>query len=586
MLKKMMCWCGVTAMLLLVQSAAVAGVTVSYVKTLGQTNVKGQPFKSPGARISLDKDGNLYLCGMVDSSWSMLMKLAPDGRVIWETPCSGGLIPTAVDASHVYVARSAVLRRFTLASGRMDYEWGYGNVRWGGAGQVPDEGGIKFKDVRSLLVSDSCIYVVDRGINEVKRLDKATGSEKPFGKRLEMVAPIDIAMTEKGGFLVLAGESVFEVDAEGNPSKAPIIEGLSGAVAVDVNPADGNIYVALGGAKDKPLNTINEYGADGKPTGVTIGHGGGFSGPWSADHFAFASGRGDIAVDSKGGVWVGIAEVRAPPVLPMIVHFDSQRKLDKILMGVKGSGLAVDPDLNVYVGGTCKITWDNQVAWTSGLTWFDDVKQYPVLGSPGWWFTVAYADSSKVVVFNPAGKNVMALSPANGTLLGGFHSVKFDNAYLSFFSIGKCVFYVTDGGVWKLDVETLAKPELFFKPPEGVKIGINGLAVSADGGMVYCSIGEKIVCFARKDGAKLWEEAGAPPMALMKNILWVRPGSRKPGLLALDTSTGKALGQFSDKESDGRLAISPSAIAVGSKDGRDYLFVAGEAQVQVLEVKR
>ena len=581
-----MCCCGFAAMLLLMQSSSFADLTVNYVKTLGQTNVKGQPFKSPGARISLDKDGNLYLCGMVDSSWSMLMKLAPDGRVIWETPCSGGLIPTAVDASHVYVANASLLRRFTLDSGKMDESWGYGNAGWGRAAQVPDEGFIKFKDVRSLLVSDSCIYVVDRGGNELKRLDKATGKGKAFNNRLMMVTPVDIVRSKKGNFLFLNGEAVFEVDAEGNPNKEPIIEGLSGAVALDVNSVDGRIYVAVGGADGEVVNTINEYGADGKPTGVTIGRGGGFSGPWSADHFAFASGRGDIAVDSKGGVWVGIAEVRAPPVLPMIVHFDSQRKLDKILMGVKGSGLAVDPDLNVYVGGTCKITWDNQVAWTSGLAQFDDVKQYPVLGSPAWWFTVAYADSSKVVVFNPAGKNVMALSPANGTLLGGFHSVKFDSAYLSFFSIGKGIFYVTDGGVWKLDVETLAKPELFFKPPEGVKIGINGLAVSADGGMVYCSIGEKIVCFARKDGAKLWEEAGAPPMALMKNILWVRPGSRKPGLLALDTSTGKALGQFSDKESDGRLAISPSAIAVGSKDGRDYLFVAGEAQVQVLEVKR
>jgi hypothetical protein len=577
-LKTMGLWCGVAAIVLLVQSAAVAGVAVTYVKTLGQTNVKGQPFKTSGSRISLDKDGNLYLCGIVNNPWSMLMKLAPDGRVIWGANCAGYVdIATAVDGDHVYVVGAKqLLRRFTLAGGKMDSDWGFGHVGWSGGGVVPGPDFPSFTNPRGLIASGSYLYVVDSGRDELLRLDKATGKERPFNSRLMAIAPVDIAKAKNGKLLLLTGESVFEVDEDGNPGKGPIIDGIAGAVAIDVEPAEGKIYIAIGGTGGELVNTIKEYSAAGKPTGVKIGHGGGFSGPWSADQFAFASGRGDIAVDSASGIWVG---TDGRGVLPTIVHFDRSRKQDGLLFGINGNGLAVDSDLNVYAGGSCKISWDNKPVWTSGLVAFGDLKQYPVPGPANWWFTAAYADASTMIVFNPAAQGVMALSSATGALANGPHKASPSKAVCS---SGKSVFYVKDNCIEKLDVAALDKPVLFFKPSEGVKISDSGLAVSADGELRYCHVGDKIAGF-KKDGAKMWEATARPPMALMKDVLWVLPPAG-PGVLALDAKTGQSLGVFGNKDVDGRLPLGPSSIASGSKDGKDYLFVGGGSQIQVFEV--
>ncbi|MEI7437401.1 MAG: hypothetical protein WCL16_11430, partial [bacterium] len=561
MKQKTISWLGgVVAMVLMAQSAAMGGLAVSYVKTLGQTNVKGQPFRTAGSRISVDKDANLYLCGMVTSPWNALVKLAPDGRIIWQSNCGGYYnIATAIDGEHVYVATANLLRRFTVAGGTMDAAWGFGNVNWGPGAVETMTGFPRLAGPRSLIVSGSYLYVVDTGRDELLRVDKATGKEHPFNSRLMVLALVDIAKAKNGNLLLLTGESVFEVDAEGNPGKGPLIDGFAGAVAIDVEPGEGKIYIAIGGVGGDLVNTINEYSAAGKPTGVKIGRGGGYSGAWAADQLAFAAGRGDIVVDPTGGIWVG-NDGRS--VLPTLLHFDRNRKPDGLLMGLNGNGLVVDSDLNVTVGGSCKLSWDNKPLWTSGLVTFGDLKQYPTVGPDNWWFTVAYADLSAVVVFNPAAQTVMALSATTGALLNGPYKAI---PALAFCSAGKSVFYVKEGGIEKLDVAALDKPTAFFKPSDGAKFIDSALAVSADYERIYGQVGDKITCY-RKDGAKLWEVAAKLPMALMKSVLWVSLDGG--GVLALDAGTGQSLGVLGNKAVDGRLPVSPASLAVGAKDGK------------------
>lgn len=576
--KTMRWWCGVAAMVLMVPFGAVGGLTVNYVKTLGQTNVKGQPFQTTGSRVSFDKEGSLYLCGEVNAPWNMLMKLAPDGRIIWQSRCAGyANVATCIDGDHVYVVAPKMLRRFTLAGGKLDENWGFGVTEWGGGSEQALQNRFpKFNEPKSLTGSGDYFYVVDSGRDELLRLDKATGMEHPFNSRLMVLAPMDIAKAKNGRLLLLTGESVFEVDADGNPGTRPLIDGFAGAVAIDVELVEGKIYIAIGGTDGDLVNTIHEYSAAGKPTGVKIGRGGGFSGAWAPDQFAFASGRGDIAVDPAGGLWVG---TDGRGVLPTLAHFDRSWKPDGLLVGVNGRGLAVDSNLNVTVGGSCKLSWDNKILWTSGLVDFGDLKQYPTTGPRSWWFTTAYADASTVVVFNPPAQNIVALSATTGTLLNGPHKA---TPALSFCTDGHSVFYVRDGGIEKVDVAALDKPKGFFKPSDGTKISDNGLAVKADNECVYCVVGAKIVGY-RKDGTKLWETAAKPPMALMKSVLWVVP-TDGAGLMALDAGTGQSLGVYGDKEADGRIPILPVSLAARSKDGRDYLFVGGNSQIRVFEV--
>ncbi len=574
--KTMTWWLGVAALVLAAQSTAAGGLAVNYVKTLGQTNVKGMPFRTAGGRISVDKHGNLYLCGMVNAPWNALIKLAPDGRVIWESPCSGyNATATAVDEDYVYVVAPKLLRRFTKAGGKMDSTWGFENTAWGGGMAEPGIGFPSLSSPKALIASGSHLYVVDSGRDELLRLEKATGKEHPFNSRLMVVAPVDIANAKNGNLLLLTGESVFEIDAEGNPGKGPIIDGFAGAAAIDVDPVEGKIYIAIGGADGDLVNTINEYTADGKPTGVKIGRGGEFSGMWAPDQFAFAAGLNDIAIDPAGGLWVSNA---GRGVLPTLVHFDRSRRQDGLVMGVNAQGLAVCPDLSVIAGGTCKISWDNRPLWTSGLVTFGDQKQYPALGPENWTYRAAYADASIAVIFGYGSWTVHSQSSSTGALLHGPYPVA---PATEFCSAGKAVFYVKDGVVERLDVAALDKPQSFFRPPEGVKIDNRGLAVSEDLHRVCLCEGDKVVGY-RTDGAKLWAVAARPPMTMMKNTLWATPAAGI-GVLALDAMTGQSLGVFGEKESGGRLPLTPTCLAVGSKDGNTYLFVGGNSQIQVFE---
>ena len=113
---------GIFARILGAMPSAMAGPTLTYVKTLGQSNVKGSPLRTAGSRISVDQDGNLYLCGITNGPWNTLFKLAPDGRVVWECPCSGyARTVTAVDSFALSAQNGALWNGPHKASGARAY---------------------------------------------------------------------------------------------------------------------------------------------------------------------------------------------------------------------------------------------------------------------------------------------------------------------------------------------------------------------------------------------------------------------------------------------------------------------------------
>ncbi len=69
---------GIFATILGAMPSAMAGPTLTYVKTLGQSNVKGSPLRTAGSRISVDQDGNPNTGGsrsptlMPRSPWSSI----------------------------------------------------------------------------------------------------------------------------------------------------------------------------------------------------------------------------------------------------------------------------------------------------------------------------------------------------------------------------------------------------------------------------------------------------------------------------------------------------------------------------------
>jgi|694.fasta_scaffold38905_1 hypothetical protein len=568
---------GFSAAVLFCPRAGVAGVMARYVKTLGQSNVQGQPFKTAGYRVSLDKEGNLYLCGEVTAPWSKLMKLAPDGRIVWEVACGGyERTVTAVEGDFVYVAsKRDLLRRYSTAAGKLDAEWGYGNVAWGGPCPPPPEGFPKFVAPSAMLARGDSLFVVDRGADELLRLDKSTGKLRPFKTRLMAVEPVDLAPAKNGKLLLLTAESLFQIDADGNPGDAPLIDGLAGAVAVDVAPADGNVLVAVGGVNAVLANQIVVHAADGKPTGTTLGEGGGYSGMWKPDRFAFAGDGADFAADAAGGVWVS-----KMGALPMLTHFDKSGKQDALLMGAAGHGLAVTPDLGVVLGGSYLISWENRPIWTSGLVRFGDLERYPAMQHAHWRYSAAYADAATTVFFGFGNNTILSLSAKDGVAQGQSPNVQWTSGFCS---AGKNILHLSkDGSVVSRPLGDLGKPTVFAKSPDGVKLGGPGLAVSADKDRLYATSGDKIVCLG-KDGAKVWETAGRGPFALMRTVLWALPPSG-PGVVAIDAQSGQPLGVFGDKEIERRPALAPVALAVAAKDGKDYLFVSGNWQVQVFEI--
>jgi hypothetical protein len=569
---------------------------VSYVKTLGQANAGGVPLKGTGYRqIAVNADGNLYLAVVRGWPWTSLAKIAPDGRVIWETEFGGyaASIPLALADGQLYAlcaaANGSQLRRFDAPSGTPDSEWGHA---WTQDHPVSD-GANNIAGASALVAAGAYLFVADTMTNEIRRFDCATAAEKPFVTRVEVKTPMGLAVTKKGDLLILTTNAVQAIDLEGKPLPSPSIEGLSGAQAIQVDPRSGHIYVAQGGAPGAPINQILQYDAAGKPTGVKIGRGGDFNGRWTPDAFAFSSGHADFTLDGQGGLWVNNG-------LGQLVHFTAGPafKHDQVLLSLDASAIAVDNQLNVYLGlvqGGLKLSWDNQVLWTSGVRPSGDGRRFPSSPINGWPVYLGYAGVKAPVFYALHNGLAYALAPdtgefagkAGGPGQGGGLSRLTSSGDTLFMGFGaKDNWVVTQGAH-----ETLADWKTwtpFMTPPPELKAGL--LGVSPDKARVYLYDGKEALCLDTA-GKVLWRQPSSGfagvyvhPVAFLGDRLIFLPGADGK-LVARDARTGAELAVIGDQKVGRRPAIAGFyGLAVATRDGRNYLFVAGNWQIQVFEI--
>jgi outer membrane protein assembly factor BamB len=572
-----------------------AGIGVSYVKTLGQANAGGVPMKGTGYRqIAVDADGNLYLAVVRGWPWTSLTKLAPDGRVIWETEFGGyAPIQLTLAEGQIYAlsagANGSQLRRFHAPSGTPDSEWGHA---WT-AQQPVSDGANRIASASALVAAGAYLFVADTMTNAIRRFDRATAAEKPFATRVEVKTPVGLAVFKKGVLLILTTNAVQAVDLEGQPLPSPRIEGLSGAQAIQVDPGSGHIYVAQGGVPGALINQILQYDASGKPTGVKRGRGGDFNSQWTPDAFAFSSGQADFSLDTQGGLWVNNG-------LGQLVHFAAgpEFKHDRVLLSLDASSIAVDNQLDVYLGfgqGGMKLSWDNQVLWTSGVRPSGDGQRFPSSPVNGWPVYLGHVGTKAPIFYDLHNGLAYALAPDTGELVGKAGGPGQGSGLSRLTSSGDTLFMgfgakdnwtVTQGTSETLaDWKTWAP---FMTPPPELKARL--LGVSPDKARVYLHDGQEAICLDTK-GTVLWRQpspgfAGVyvHPIALLGDRLIFLPGSDGK-LVARDAGTGAELAVIGNQKVGRRPAIAGfNGLAVATRDGRDYLFVAGNCQIQVFEI--
>lgn len=587
---------GIGALLLALLLAAPAGaVTVSaaFVKTLGQSAGPGAlPFLTAGGRLAVDDDGSVF-AGSPGHYNPLLHRLGPDGRVAWQLYVFGCAFQAmAVDGKYLYNAGlgyygHAFLQRRLKESGQpapgWQYDWDLGKKE---NNKPPADKVPALARPSALLADEKYLYVADAGGNEIRRFDKETGAEAPFAARLLVVKPLDLAFTKAGTILVLTEDAVFEADRAGKPLRVPVVAGLRTPVALDVSRKTGAIYVAEAGDNAELVNRIRMYDPDGKPLDVEIGIGGDFNGHWYPLAFAFSSGAGDIALDPQGGLWVN-GNGHRMEYCPLLTHLSPGPRFapDLTLRGVGGTGLAVDPALGVIVGGSYKISWDDALEWTSGLVDPGPAGLFPTtLG--GWMMTPVWSDGTAAVIASVHYNNFYQVNAKNGAALG--KSVAAGTVSIAGCAVvGRDVYYTGAGRVIQRTTLDLDAPQPFLTLPEGVT-PVGPLAVSPDRQFVYAAVyvdlGKpaqhvEIACF-RRDGTQAWSARGGA-MALCKGVV-VTGNPDGPGLVALDAATGARVGLFASVDEAGRPAVAGvSALALGARDGADYLFVHTGARIAV-----
>jgi hypothetical protein len=559
-------------------------VTANYEKTLGQTNSEGKfSFVTSGGRIAVDEQGNAYFG--TPGSFSFLQKLSPQGEILWQTFHNvPGFQGAAVDDKYLYTCGSGYygyvqLQRWSRDTGTPAPGWQY---EW--KEQTTPINGVKpLKLPYSMLVDEKYLYVADITGNEIRRFDKASGLEAPFKERLLAVAPCDLAFTPKGTLLVLTEAAVLEVGKDGTPLKIPVIAGLRGPTAVDVNQKTGAIYVAEGGDNAELINRVRVYDAGGKMLNE-YGIGGDFNGRWHPLSFAFSSGAGDVALDAQGGFWVNGYGHRIG-TCPILTHFKSAPQSasrvipDVTLRGVMGSGLAVDPNLDVYVGGSYKIGWDGALKWTSGLINEGPAKLFPTTLTT-WVMTPVYSDGETAILAAVQQSLLYQVNARTGASLG--KTVTTPGGFNGICVVGRDIFYTGAGRTIQRTTLDLSTPQTFMTLPETAVPSTGALAVSADQQLVFIGGGGETACY-RRDGSQVWKTKGTLG-ALWENVLFM-PNTEGPGVLALDAATGTKITIFGDKEENGRPPIGfVNGMATGSKDGADYLFIHTNARVLVYRI--
>jgi hypothetical protein len=433
----------------------------------------------------------------------------------------------------------------------------------------------------ALAVDEKYIFVADKPGNEIRRLDKVSGAEAPFQNRLLVVSPTDLALTPKGTLLILTEAAVVEVDKDGKPLQAPLIDGLYGPTAIDVNRKNGVIYVAEGGSDAELINRVRLYNADGKATNQEIGIGGDFNGKWHPYSFAFSSGAGDITLDPNGGLWVNGYGHRMF-LCPMLTHLSPapEFKPDLSLRGVMGTGLFVNPNLDVYVGGTYKISWDNQLKWTSGLIGEGPAKLFPTT-IDYWPMTPVWSDGKTAIISSMHQNVLYQVNDKNGAALGKSVATG-TSAVMGTCVAGRDIFFTGKERTIQRTTVDLAPPQPFMTLPEGAAPATGAIAISPDQQLVYLSNGGETACYQR-NGTQVWKAKGI--MGALGDGVLFTSNPDGPGIAVLDARTGEKIKVFGDKEDNGRAPLyGLGGMAMGSKDGKHYLFVHANARVLVYQV--
>lgn len=561
--------------------AVAVTVNATYVKTLGQSNSTGKfAFVTAGARIAVDEQGNAYFGTPGGSSY--LQKVSPKGEILWQHMYNvPGFQGTAVDDKYLYTCGNGYYGRIQLqrwlrdtgeAAPGWQYDWENNTKEING---VPS-----FKLPYALAVDEKYLFVADVAGNEIRRFNKESGAEAPFKNRLLVVAPKDLALTPQGNLLVLTEAAAVEVDKEGKPLRVPLIAGLNGPTAIDVNRKTGALFIAEGGNNAELINRVRVYDTQGKLMDE-IGIGGDFSGKWHPLSFAFSSGAGDVALDPNGGFWVNGYGNRMF-LCPLLTHFASstQPTPDVLLRGVMGTGLMVDPGLDVYVGGSYKISWDDKLQWTSGLSVDGPAKLFPT--TLDYWPMNPVWSDGKTAILSSMHQNILyPVNAKNGALIGKPLAAG-TTAIRSTYVLGDQLFFTGQGRTIQRTNLDLSTPQPFMTLPEGAVPETGTLAISPDQQLVFLSNAGEIACY-RRDGTVVWKAKGNLG-TLFKGVIFASSPDGV-GVAALDAATGQPIAVFGDKEDNGRAPLHvPGGMATGSKDGADYLFVHSNARITVYKI--
>ena len=578
------CWLPAIIVLCPSVIAAAAGaqalVGVEYVKALGQTNAEGDPLVTLGGQLALDEDGNLY-CGTPGGS-SRLQKLTPEGRVVWHHFHNiPGFQGAAVDRRYLYTCGGGYyghrqLQRWERSSGAAAEGWQH---EW--KTDEPSAGVRSMKMPVSLAVDDRYLYAADLPGEELRRFDKATGAEAPFGKRVMVVEPRSLAITPKGNLLILTSESLLEVDPDGKPLRVPLIDGLVGAVSVAVDAKRSRIYVAEGGPVAEPVNRVRAFDLDGKPTEFRLGVGGRFHGAWSPLSFAFFDGTGAVAVAPDGGLWVNPGwSHRLGTVLPTLGRFDAAGKHLLTLRGVSSfRGITVDEKLDCYVGGTAKLSWDDRILWTMGLAQRGQPAGLPA-SHPHWpvWPILC---GQRLFLQDVAGNTLVEVDRETGKPVGKARNLSPNTVVLG---TPKDLVLVepAKGSVHRLDLSLEGDP----RPAgtlEGLAASVTSAALGGDGQtLVTLAQDGQLSVHALADGKVKWRGRGGGAVAAAGDFVFAGRPDGVGGVQVLRAADGDAVTIIGEVAVGQRPALPPGAglSAVRREDGT-YLVVETPGALRV-----
>jgi hypothetical protein len=562
-------------------TATAATLSARYEKTLGQSNAGGSfHFVTSGGRIAVDEAGNAYFGTPGGNSY--LQKISPQGAILWQSmPNVPGFQGTAVDGKYLYTCGSGYygyrqLQRWSREDGKLAPGWQY---EWKDANS-PVNGVRPLKLPNALVVDGKYIYVADNGGDEIRRFDKVSGAEAPFPQRLMVASPVDLALSAKNTLLLLTQTAVVETDKDGLALRVPVISGLRTPTALDVDRKNGAIYITEGGDGAELVNRIRVFNSDVQMTNE-IGIGGEYSGRWHPQSFAFSCGGGDVALDGKGGFWVNGYGARLD-LCPLLSHFSSAQsaQADVVLRGVKGRGLAVDDNLNVYVGGNFKLSWDDRLLWTSGLVPDASDGLFPYTGIPGWTMLPVAARAKQLVIAAVHNSRFYQVNVNNGAATGKVLDT--GGTINGFCAVGNDLFYTTAPRIIQRTTLDLDAPQPFLTLPESAAPATGALVVSDDQQRFYLSGGGETACYDR-NGKQLWKTKGGLGV-LWKGVLFLL-NANGTGITALDAQSGAVLTTIGDKaEAERPSLVAIGGVAVGSRDDEDYLFVLANAGVLVYRI--